>query len=351
MEEMRVLEVKTLDEIENSINKSSADSLIPKNIFQTWETEEVPQIVFDRVQKMTQDNPEWNYYFFNKNLRREFIQKHFDESVLSAYDNLIPGSYKVDLWQFCILSKFGGFYLDMKCMPLIKINQILDSSSAFIASRDRYLEGFAGDFYIICGYLASRVDHCFLKKAIELIVYNVRNGYYGSDALLPTGPGLLGRAINSSLNLPENNTISPGVKKHNGEFYTIFPVADFEENCIKDSSGNSIIDLGYGQVQDSLNNAGLKVYQFLKMEFQTGFMHYQLYKSLKKTKRTHQAHYSILWMCANIYHKQHNNQQKKYLRKQFRSFRWYYYNCVAGDILMRCWLKLTNPFQSINTGK
>ncbi len=249
---MPLLEIKSLDEIELSVNKSSAQTKIPKNIFQTWETEEVPEIVYERVQKMKEENPDWKYFFFNSDLRRDFIQRHFDQSVLYAYDNLIPGAYKVDLWQFCILSKFGGLYLDMKCMPLVKINQIVDSSSTFIASRDRYLKEFAGDFYIICGYLASRANHDFLKKAIELIIYNVRNGILGTDRLLPTGPGLLGRAINYSLNVPEKNTILPGIKKHKREYYSIFPVADFQENCVVNFEHNKIIDLGYGEVYDSL---------------------------------------------------------------------------------------------------
>ena len=65
---MPLLKIKSLDEIELNINKASSDTMIPKNIFQSWETEVVPDIVYERVQKMIRDNPEWNYYFFNKDL-------------------------------------------------------------------------------------------------------------------------------------------------------------------------------------------------------------------------------------------------------------------------------------------
>ena len=249
---MPLLEIKSLNEIEISVNKTSSDTKIPKNIFQSWETEVIPEIVYERVQKMKEENPDWKYFFFNSDLRRDFIQRHFDQSVLYAYDNLIPGAYKVDLWQFCILSKFGGLYLDMKCMPLVKINQIVDSSSTFIASRDRYLKGFAGDFYIYTAYLFSQTKHPFLIKAIEEIKNNVNLGYYGSDQLLPTGPGLLGKALNLTLSQQPHSMMPIGTHFFQGEQYTIYPTINMDKGHGVDFNHNPIIDLGYGKVKKSL---------------------------------------------------------------------------------------------------
>ena len=249
---MPLLKIKSLDEIELNINKASSDTMIPKNIFQSWETEVVPDIVYERVQKMIRDNPEWNYYFFNKNLRREFIQRFFDDNVLYTYDNLIPGAYKVDLWQYCILKKFGGFYLDMKCLPVEKLDHIVGNSSTFIASRDLYNTRRAGDFYVYTAFLFSKPNQIFLEVAIKEIISNVKSGYYGSDQLLPTGPGLLGKALNIAQSKDPHTIIQPGVHRFNEDEYIIYPMINVQTGFGIDFDLKRIIDLGYGKVKSAL---------------------------------------------------------------------------------------------------
>ena len=48
-------------------------------------------------------NPIFEHHLFDDNDCREFIKNNFPEVVLQAYDGLIPGAYKADLWRYCIL--------------------------------------------------------------------------------------------------------------------------------------------------------------------------------------------------------------------------------------------------------
>ena len=89
-------------------------SVIPKNVFLTWETKDLPPRMQQSLNKLKQENPEFTYYFYDHNARREYISNNFEQHVVKAYDSLIPGAYKADLWRYCVLYKMGGIYLDIK---------------------------------------------------------------------------------------------------------------------------------------------------------------------------------------------------------------------------------------------
>ena len=88
--------------------------VIPLNIYQTWHTKDLPPLMRNAVNKIIRMNPRFNYKLFDDNDCRNFIKDNFNEDVLNAFDTLIPGAYKADLWRYCILYKNGGVYLDIK---------------------------------------------------------------------------------------------------------------------------------------------------------------------------------------------------------------------------------------------
>ena len=100
-------------------NKLNYNSIIPLNIFQTWWTKEnLTPCMFQCINIIKNNNPRFNYRLFDDNDCREFIEKNFNSVVLKAYDSLIPGAYKADLWRYCVLFKLGGIYLDIKYQPI-----------------------------------------------------------------------------------------------------------------------------------------------------------------------------------------------------------------------------------------
>ena len=98
--------------------KEKYDIIIPPNIFQTWHTKFLPPQMSKAVNTIRILNPGFNYFLFDDNDCREFIKTHFKPDVLDAYDSLIPGAYKADLWRYCVLFIHGGIYMDIKYTPL-----------------------------------------------------------------------------------------------------------------------------------------------------------------------------------------------------------------------------------------
>ena len=98
--------------------KEHYDIKIPLNIFQTWHSKILPVGMAQSVLMIKKLNPRFKYFLFDDNDCLEFIKNNYDENVLNAYNSLIPGAYKADLWRYCILYKKGGLYLDIKYRPL-----------------------------------------------------------------------------------------------------------------------------------------------------------------------------------------------------------------------------------------
>jgi mannosyltransferase OCH1-like enzyme len=84
---------------------------IPKYIFQTWQENKLTKGMQNAVDSLTRENPSWTYSLFSDLERRKFIDEYFRKDILDAYDNLIPGAYRADLWRYCVLYVLGGVYI------------------------------------------------------------------------------------------------------------------------------------------------------------------------------------------------------------------------------------------------
>jgi len=160
---------------------------IPLNLFQTWETKELPPKMSKLTETVQQENPEFNYQLFDASERAEFIRTHFEPDVLDAYETLVPGAYKADLWRYCVLYIHGGIYMDIKVKPMNGF-RLIDVVDKEYFVKDRYPVGYAG---IWNGFMVCSPGNEICWKAIRQIVENVRNEFYGDSPLATTGPLLL----------------------------------------------------------------------------------------------------------------------------------------------------------------
>jgi len=136
--------------------------------------------------------PNDNHTVYNKNSLREFIADNYDADILGAYDALRPYSYKADLGRFCLLNKLGGWYFDI---PVRVMNPVeVGDRIEWLAFRD--IQRFSYTSWACATtVLYSKPDNIALTTAIEMIVNNCQEKYYGITPLCPTGPTLLGAAL------------------------------------------------------------------------------------------------------------------------------------------------------------
>jgi hypothetical protein len=171
--------------------KQNYNPVIPMDIYQTWHTKDLPPKMKERVELLKAQNPRFNHHLFDDNDCREFIKNHFKPDVLQAYDSLIPGAYKADLWRYCVLFIHGGIYMDIKYMPLNEFRFInLIEKEHLVSDTD--------NINIYNALMVCLPKNEILFKCIRRIVENVANKFYGNNYLDPTGPGLLANFVSTS---------------------------------------------------------------------------------------------------------------------------------------------------------
>jgi hypothetical protein len=237
---------------------STADTIIPKKIFQTWENKELPQSLQLAENSWKQKNKDWNVQLYDSNDRRNFIATHFSDEVLWAYDQLIPGAYQADLWRYCILYIEGGVYADIKLRLLLPLPEIIDPTATFVTVIDKGFPSILNinndiNPYLMQGFLASKPNHIALKKAINEIVNHVKEGNYSVDYLSITGPGLLGRVINRILNREPLSNYKAGCYKTGGDTYQLLPVWDTDKKLFLDQKNRPFISRHCSGYRKNLN--------------------------------------------------------------------------------------------------
>jgi mannosyltransferase OCH1-like enzyme len=136
--------------------------------------------------------PKANHVIYNNEQLRDFIASVYGGHVLWAYDSLRPFSYKADLGRFCLLNYFGGWYFDIAIRAVNAVD--VGDRIKFLAFRD--IQRFSYTSWACATtVLYSQPNNEALQAAIEMIVANCVEQYYGITPLCPTGPTLLGKAL------------------------------------------------------------------------------------------------------------------------------------------------------------
>lgn len=180
--------------LSDSDNSKSCRQRIPLLIIQTNEKDEIPRGMYSATKTILDYNPEYAYTYFNDSAARKFIIDNYPQRVLYAYDKLIPGAYKADLFRYCVLYKMGGVYIDMGMVAECPLRDVIRPNDEFISPED------AGYGYIYNAFICSVPGHPILKNAIDISIYNIEKSNYGINALDVTGPCVLAKALKHHIN-------------------------------------------------------------------------------------------------------------------------------------------------------
>lgn len=166
---------------------------IPKNIFQTFKTSDLPWITRFYIARMKRKNPEWKYEFYDDQRIGEFFKNHFPAEYDRAYRSLTIGAAKADFFRYAVLYIYGGVYLDIDSYVKTPFNRFLKPDDEAIVSH----EGNPG---LYCQWaLISDKGHPFLKRTLEKVVDNILTHRYPHDVHKTTGPTVYTEAVNEIL--------------------------------------------------------------------------------------------------------------------------------------------------------
>ena len=173
------------------------------NITQIWlstaqenERPELPESIVDAMDSVSEclclgKGPS-EYRFYDNEGVEKFLKTNYPSKVLAAYKGIRSLAYRCDLARYCILYKLGGWYVDAAINWIEPLTVPDHVDLIAFRSVGRYaMNGWSCDN----GVIYAKPGHAALECAINNVLINVDNRYYGMTPLCPTGPSLWGRSI------------------------------------------------------------------------------------------------------------------------------------------------------------
>jgi mannosyltransferase OCH1-like enzyme len=165
---------------------------IPKVIYQTWKSKDIPPNIRKVQERMLAKNPGYEIRFFDDDDIDRFMQQYFPESVFRAYKKIYVGAGKADFWRYCVLYVYGGIYLDIDSEITGSLDELIQPHDQAIVTRENNLGKFNQWFLIF------EQGHPILHDAIIQCCYNIDNRVT-MNLLELTGPVLYTNSINRTM--------------------------------------------------------------------------------------------------------------------------------------------------------
>lgn len=200
---------------------------IPRIIHQTWfeslTASRYPHLT--RLQNSWMAANGWEYRFYDDDTARTYIQSHFPSRFVEAYDALLPGAFKADLFRLLVLLRDGGVYSDIDVQLETDLDSFLAADIEFFVPRDCPIDRWPNSNYCLWnGLMGSTPGHPILIQAAEDVMNTVLNrlDYYDLEGslirndrnaslwklrsipiLILTGPCALGMSVNKAFRIPD----------------------------------------------------------------------------------------------------------------------------------------------------
>lgn len=166
--------------------------MIPKRIYQTWKTHDLPPGVQHVINTMMEINPNYTHYLYDDAEMDRFIAKNYPGEIYQAFQTLNIGAAKADLWRYLILYKCGGIYLDIDAVIDKSLDELIQDDDVAIITREQY-EGLFNQWILI-----FQKGHPLLKDVIDQCVANIQKRS-SNNVLHLTGSTVFTQIINDKL--------------------------------------------------------------------------------------------------------------------------------------------------------
>ena len=184
-----------------TVEQREVERAIPRRIIQSWVDKVLTRGVAELCDTHQRCNPGYKYVFYTDAQCRRFIETHFPEKVIHAYDALIAGAHKADLFRYCELYVNGGWWFDLDTLSVGSIDALVPSTVEFACPRDCGVYDRPALYQAILG--ASK-GNLVLKNAIDRVVAQLARPPPPTDwvaNLAISGPVLLGETACSTLEM------------------------------------------------------------------------------------------------------------------------------------------------------
>lgn len=169
--------------------------LIPRVVYQTWYTRDLPEKVVAERRRMQEINPGYEFRLFLDQEMDKFVENNFEKRIFDAYSRLNIVTAKADFWRYLVLYKNGGVYIDMDSAIIKPLASLIREKDEAILTVQETVGG--AEMWFAQWGLMFAPRHPVLNRTIESIVHNIRGHKSANSTLTLTGPVVFSDAINS----------------------------------------------------------------------------------------------------------------------------------------------------------
>jgi len=171
----------------------------PRNIFQTWKTENVPEQWKEGQQSVIQKNPNWKYTLLTDSDNDSIVKEYFPDFYQTFKSFKYP-IQKADAVRYCVLYLYGGIYLDLDYICNKSFDDIKLTKEVGLIHSSTTNYSFTNSF------LVSQPKSQFWLKCIEemkkpLPFYKSLTKHF--EIMNSTGPGLITLVADKNKNYVE----------------------------------------------------------------------------------------------------------------------------------------------------
>ena len=154
----------------NKKEKFTLNTLIPKVIYLTYKTKNIPDYIISNLQTLY---PKYEIKLYDNMDCIDFLRKEYDETHVDIFNYIKDGPIKSDFWRVCILNKYGGIYSDIDIDHRIAIDEIIEDDTVFLTCISNNPKNINPHF------LVSTANNIVLQKCLEIYLeyYNSKKKY------------------------------------------------------------------------------------------------------------------------------------------------------------------------------
>ena len=211
--------------VRNPVRFDEAVPRIPKVLHQTWFKKRVPRLFMRNIQKFWHMNDDLDIVVWDDAECDAFMAQHWgEEPIYAIYRGAQFGPLKTDIFRYCLIYKYGGYYCDISKGVLERWTDLHDTSTSGVVTyeKNHILIPFDDDpnlFDFPQNYFANWAfgfspEHPFLMDLINDIVRakdrfaNVEFDYVKNAIVSFTGPGMFTKCLHRYISENKAPTIS-----------------------------------------------------------------------------------------------------------------------------------------------
>ncbi|WP_420396372.1 tetratricopeptide repeat protein [Nioella sp.] len=193
-------------QVTESFDESRLDarltSRIPKQVFQFWDSRELPDQVAAVINENKALNPDFEFRRFSEQEARSYLAEKGETEALRGFRLAPHAAAKADIFRLAVLWYEGGVYMDADDRSLNPLSSFLNLRCRFVGFQEPMMS--VGN-----NFLAVQPKDPIIRSALESasIAFSATQG---ESIWLATGPGAVTRAV-ALHGTKKDGTLSAGV--------------------------------------------------------------------------------------------------------------------------------------------